>query len=246
MEKILEQYIFDKFEIKRVSNCIENFYEKNKEKLSLIYNDIKKENIVFIGLMGTIGSGKTTSQKIMNEIIFERKDYFCYNFNFSDLLKEFCYETFKENNFNYQSFYGSQRLKGYKNKKYYNLSGRALLQIIGTDIFRNLYDDEIWVKLSLARVYEGIIKMKDKKIVILCGDVRFMNEANAISQNGGYIIKIDRNFIINNSKMINYISNHVSEENVNKIEYDFIIDNNSNDINILNEKIKEVVKKMLD
>ena len=63
------------------------------------------------------------------------------------------------------------------------ISPRHMAQTLGTQWGRNLINEDLWVKLTLR-------KAEGKNVVIT--DVRFDNEAIAIKEAGGYIIKVHR------------------------------------------------------
>lgn len=64
---------------------------------------------------------------------------------------------------------------------------RKLLQWIGTEWGRNTYGDDVWVKAFLANL--DILEAVASCVVV--DDVRFPNEAEAIENIGGILIKID-------------------------------------------------------
>lgn len=100
---------------------------------------------------------------------------------------------------------------------------RRLMQVLGTDVVRNMIDESFWVK-SLARRLEGI-----EKAVI--SDVRFPDEAELIRERGGTIWKVERSGLTR--------LNHVSED-IELIKIDLIINNDSN-VSVLRKKIAELL-----
>jgi hypothetical protein len=67
------------------------------------------------------------------------------------------------------------------------LSGRELLEVIGTELFRQL-DPQFWIKLANRRISE--FRYCGIKVVI--SDVRFKNEAEMIRASGGTLIILAR------------------------------------------------------
>lgn len=65
---------------------------------------------------------------------------------------------------------------------------RELLQFIGTDVFRNNYDKNIWTDLGKA----AIQRWADRGVDVVITDIRFANEADIVQDLGGIIIRIDR------------------------------------------------------
>ena len=68
--------------------------------------------------------------------------------------------------------------------------GRRILQILGTDIGRNLIDKDIWVKKWVEQVE------KDNSVFeadfIIADDMRFQNEVDAIKGLGGCTLRVVR------------------------------------------------------
>jgi energy-coupling factor transporter ATP-binding protein EcfA2 len=70
-----------------------------------------------------------------------------------------------------------------------SLSGRECLEYLGTEVFRNNFDDQIWVKILERNCYAEISRGRN----IIVPDIRFSNEAEFIHKLGGNIITIYRN-----------------------------------------------------
>lgn len=68
------------------------------------------------------------------------------------------------------------------------LSPRYVLQYFGTDLFRDRWHPDIWVKI----VEMEIKKNRAKGIPIVIADCRFRNEIELIRANGGLIIHVHR------------------------------------------------------
>lgn len=67
-----------------------------------------------------------------------------------------------------------------------NLTPRMMMQRIGTDLFREHFNDNIWVKITEKKIIDN----SDKNIVIT--DCRFPNEIKMIRDCGGIIIHVYR------------------------------------------------------
>tara|TARA_Y100000389_G_scaffold109509_1_gene106564 strand:- start:2071 stop:2574 length:504 start_codon:yes stop_codon:yes gene_type:complete len=96
---------------------------------------------------------------------------------------------------------------------------RKFLQFIGTEWARNI-DENVWINIVLD---------KDIKGIGLLSDIRFLNEFNALKNNGWICIKVTRDNIDKN-RVGNGDNTHSSELSINDIkdeEWDFIINNNS-------------------
>lgn len=65
---------------------------------------------------------------------------------------------------------------------------RYMLQTLGTEWGREMIDPDLWVKVAMR----GAIDALERGYAVAFADVRFENEARAIRELGGIVIKIDR------------------------------------------------------
>ena len=109
---------------------------------------------------------------------------------------------------------------------------RTLMQYFGTNICRNLLDQDIWVKSTIDKARE----LADIYKICLIPDVRYVNEANAIRAlyPNGKVIRVIRDN--NNSS-----SNHSSE--IIDFNVDIIIENNKTKMQLF-YKVIEVYKSL--
>lgn len=128
-----------------------------------------------IGLVGAIGSGKSTVAKILEE------DKGFYRFSFSTPLKETCYHVYKHLGAEYRHFFGTQVDKAELIEALGGVSGRRILEVVGTNGFRAAYPDT-WVELAL--------RLSKRSPLVVFEDVRFPNEAEAIKSAGGELWKV--------------------------------------------------------
>lgn len=91
------------------------------------------------------------------------------------------------------------------------LTVREFLQKMGTDACRDNIHSNIWVNALMSDY------TPEKKWIIT--DTRFPNEAKAIKDAGGIMIRINRG-VHDTTKM------HISETALDDYEYDYVIDNN--------------------
>lgn len=130
---------------------------------------------------------------------------------------------------------------------------RLLMQLLGTECGRQILHPNCWVNATMS----GYIK---RPISIHCDaypnwiitDVRFPNEAKAVKDKGGIMIRINRNDYIfdDNGKRIiptkeyTNITNqqHESETALDDYIFDYVIDNDST-IEELAVKVKEILLK---
>jgi len=142
---------------------------------------------MLIGLLGRIGSGKgTVADELVNKYGFRQdsyayalKDMTAFLFNWDRSMLEG--DTIESRS-------SREQIDEWWSKKLGipEFTPRLALQLIGTDVFRNNFHQDIWVLSVIARYKEG------DNVVI--SDCRFPNEVQAIRQVGGRIIQVDRGF----------------------------------------------------
>lgn len=94
------------------------------------------------------------------------------------------------------------------------LTAREVMQVVGTDIFRNMYYN-VWVNATINKI------MRDGVELAIIADCRFPNEVESIKSAGGIVIKLNRN---------PYNSDHASETaldviNYNQSNFDLVLNN---------------------
>ena len=180
---------------------------------------------MLIGITGQKFSGKSTVAKMLSEILGypivsfadKLKDVTC---TLSGCTREQLEDyDFKENQL--VPIY-MQPYCGNADKPTF----RAFLQHFGSELMRNI-NDNIWIDSTLLNCGENAI----------ISDCRFPNEAKAIREKGGIIIKIVRDGVTSNDT-------HQSETQIDNIEYDYIIYNTSS-IEDLTMSVRQIVIVLL-
>jgi hypothetical protein len=85
---------------------------------------------------------------------------------------------------------------------------REVLQVLGTDIFRERVYEQVWAEAPFKQDWEGIN-------VVLLTDVRFPNEVAAVEERGGCVLRIDRSVTGLDS------DNHASETALDDFDFEF-------------------------
>lgn len=154
-------------------------------------------------------------------------------------------ETYKEKyRINWQTAYRTE------------LTPRLLLQIIGTNFFRNQLLENVWVNVTLADykpiswnndICEDIKDATPEATYpnIIITDVRFPNEVDAIKAKGGIIIRVESDYVyLNNSttyvKRRHNTIDHESETALDDYQFDVRI-NNNHDIDGLISNVMNVL-----
>jgi dephospho-CoA kinase len=99
---------------------------------------------------------------------------------------------------------------------------------------------DIWVNYLLEEI------KRDQSKPYIVTDVRQMNEYNALKQLGFYMVRVEANEEIRigrmrqNGEVVTGL-NHETERMVDHFDVDYVLDNNTNDPDILKKKVHEMV-----
>ena len=174
----------------------------------------KGKGMIIISITGGMGVGKTTAIDLIRS-----------EFNHAEVvpfakpLKTTAYEM------------------GWNGKK--DKKGRKLLQLLGTEVGRNLIDPDIWVKKwkrNVDLIIADRVEHGNSPALILCDDIRFNNEAKYVKDNFGYIIKLTSRHngrtVSSCKKVWNFFVHriigigHKSERGIDHSYVDFMVRNN--------------------
>ena len=181
--------------------------------------------MVLIGIIGKIGSGKTT---VTNHLVSK---YLFKEYAMALPLKNACKELFRLSD---EQLNGSLEQKEEPDPRWFGASPRKILQFVGTDLLRNQIDT---IMPGLGQdIFVNSFKLwyNEQRIGthVVVSDVRFQNETDIIRKLGGYLIKLER-------PDIDDTSDHSSETGVDNIlDYNMIIYNDSS--------IEDLLKKVDD
>lgn len=166
---------------------------------------------MIVGLSGYARSGKDEAAKVLVEeygftrIAFADKlrdfllavdpivgiDFFDHEtYRLSDIIKDFGWDGYKET-------VDADEIRG-------------LLQRLGTEAGRNVLWDSIWIDAA----FHGL----DPAGNYVVTDCRFPNEAEAVRERGGSVVRIDR-------RGVGPANGHASETSLDDYEFDYRIDN---------------------
>lgn len=158
---------------------------------------------MIIGISGKLKSGKDETARLIEMITFKP----FYRKKFADKLKGMIAVLLScdVNRLEDQNFKEAPLGYGWN-----GLTPRYLMQTLGTEWGRTIYDD-IWVQATMSTLHP------EKSYIIT--DVRFPNEAEAIKKVGGKVIRINRPSESNTG-------NHPSETALDNYQgFDYIITN---------------------
>ena len=195
----------------------------------------KDNRLIVVGITGLAGAGKDTAVAFLEKIgnVFQNYSFnapggfaespsanriraYFNGFGFDKLafaspLKAIAMAV----GFTYEQCYDPE-LKN-KPDPFWGISPRQFLQMCGTEMFRNVWRDDVWVEILRKKIREAHPKSCG---VIFITDVRFPNEAKMIKDEGGYIIRIKR-------AGHDEVMNHASENQIKDLPVDAEFVNNS-------------------
>jgi len=162
---------------------------------------------MLIGISGQKFHGKDTLADLLV------LHYHFHKISFADPIKLICKTLF---NFNHDQLYGNLKETI---DPIWNITPRSAFQFIGTDLFRN-HMNELIPGINQDFWIHCLLRNLNPELHYVIPDVRFPNEAQAIKDKGGFIIKIIRPSIISSDT-------HESETLLHSIPSDFTFINNS-------------------
>lgn len=108
---------------------------------------------------------------------------------------------------------------------------RRLMQIMGTEVGRNLFDPDLWVRLA-KRKLESTLSVGD----VVVTDVRFPNEARLIRGYGGVLVRLER-------PGFGPVNEHVSDRASERWTYDHHL-LNDRDVPALHQAMRDLVAQL--
>lgn len=181
-----------------------------------------------IGITGHIGSGKTTAA---HHLISNPNGNWIEK-SFADPLKEACKTLFL---FTDEQVYGTQAQKKTPDPRWFGCTPRKALQFVGTELLRDNLDK---IMPGLGKdVFVHHFKLwleSNTTSNIVIHDMRFLNEAKAIKELGGIVIRINRR----EADSIDHT--HPSEKEIDLIVADHYIANEQ-DVTYLTDEIDRIV-----
>lgn len=176
---------------------------------------------MIIGLSGYAQVGKDTAAQILVE------DYGYTRIGFADIIKKSAYVLDPIITLDGMRLAHAVDKYGWEAAKQVP-EVRRLLQVLGSEVGRDLIDPQIWVEVTMHAIHP------DDKIVI--SDVRFANEAEEIKWKKGQIWRITR---VDKSEPVNV---HKSETEMDKWNFDEYVPNNGT-IQDLKQEIAAIMGK---
>ena len=120
------------------------------------------------------------------------------------------------------------------------MTGRLLLQLVGTEIFRRNFKSTIWIDLVLRRIQKASeCVVHGRENIAIITDARFKNEFDAIKSAGGKMIRLFRH-------TDDVKDQHASEKEMDtipKLSFDYLIRKQDNvNIDDLTQMVGRIFK----
>lgn len=146
-------------------------------------------------------------------------------YSFADQLKWMCHELF---NIPYECLYGTNEQKnqpqehllwenmpgvissGMHNDPSGPMSAREFMQFLGTDVMRKMWEP-VWTTATLNKI------QREQPVISVIADVRFPNEARAVEDAGGIVVRLTREPFADDQ--------HISENALNDYPFKHYIEN---------------------
>lgn len=183
---------------------------------------------IIVGIIGKAGAGKDT----IGEFLIEH--YAFKNISLADRLKACVQVMFMVDDYTMHNRDAREKPL----KDFPEWSVRKLLQFVGTELFRNNFDQDIWVKLLKKQIRES------ESNLIVVTDVRFPNEIEGIMEMSNsedvevYFIKVFRDGKDGHDVGID---NHASEKY--DLDGDYIINNNGTILELY-DKVSRIINSI--
>jgi hypothetical protein len=163
---------------------------------------------MIIGLSGYARSGKDTIADILV------KEHGFVKLAFADPMREALRRInpfIEVNDIQHMPLDQALRVYSWEDLKQESPDIRGLMQRIGTEMGREMFGENIWVELAIKEAN------KYKKPIVM-SDTRFKNEAEAIRNSGGFVVRVER-------PGVEAANSHVSEHDLDGYEFDVTIQN---------------------
>jgi hypothetical protein len=195
-----------------------------------------------IGISGKIGSGKDTFAELLAEQLHGKVERHALADKLrliTEIISGIRMTTTHEANkpFCNEIRNYTQDQKNIVIKQFDKTIGETL-QLVGTDLFRDNYDTDIWVKSFFNEELDT--KLNNGKIIVI-PDVRFVNEADYILKEGGYLIRLEGDPMGVRENSLRDL-NHISETNLDDYtNFSKVIYNDKKDIKALKKVVNDLI-----
>ena len=141
--------------------------------------------MIIIGVGGIAKSGKDTFAAMLKDALVETgvPEHLILDYNFAEPVKHIARYVFNMSDEDVNTQEGKKAIS----KNGYGLTNREILQKVGTESFRDVFNHNIWVDVAERQIFN----LFPANAIVIISDVRFNNEAEWILTKGP-LIKIER------------------------------------------------------
>lgn len=129
---------------------------------------------------------------------------------------------------------GGFQYEPYMEPRIGQMTAREIMQIAGTDIFRNMFSQDIWVNATMRVIKESNVP------VALISDCRFPSEVNAILSQDGIVIRLTRQFDEDDTHLSETALDNYPFANTEEC---FLIDNHNQSIEWKNDQVESLLTR---
>jgi hypothetical protein len=158
--------------------------------------------LTVIGLTGRKQNGKSTLYKLIENNVDLENGPVIVRYSFAQPLKAICHLLFGGSA---DYWYGDLKEEVLHP---WNLTPRHIMQKVGTELFRNNFGEDFWIKTAKMHIERVTDFEKSRDVCIIIDDVRFDNEAQMVKELGGNVYEVIRG----NGPVI--LDNHASEQGI--------------------------------
>lgn len=183
------------------------------------------------GIVGPKRSGKdSVADVLVNNFFFQKNA-------FADFLKEGCGKMFM---LDHDQLYGDHKETV---DPRWNVTPRAILQVVGTDLFRNMLQEKLpdinlgEEKTLWCRAMRLFLEECSSLQSVVIPDVRFQDEADMIKRMGGVLIRVRR-------PGLGCKDQHMSEQEQANIQVDVTVENDG-ELSDLRHKVVHLLDNVL-
>jgi len=140
------------------------------------------KRIIYIGITGKARSGKDTLASHLHSTAKE------YDYGYERI-------SFAEPLYAIARIFGFDTISKTAKTDFHpvwNMTLRTFLQVVGTDLFRDCFDKDVWIKLAKMKIDSLIEAHTENVVVFAFPDLRFDNEAKLVRDLSGVVVKIER------------------------------------------------------
>jgi len=199
-------------------------------------------SLIIVGVAGRKRHGKDTVAEMLSE------HWGFHRIAYADPLKQIAMDLWS---LSHEQVFGDDTAKETIDPRW-GLSGRQIMQRIGTEVVRSVHA-ETWTRKAFDTIQRGCeggsvmlyspVTKQFERVEFepsfaqrwVLSDVRFPNEADAVKQHGGTIIKVVRPALLR----VGY-DEHSSEKSIDDIEEDHLIINDG-PLELLYSRVKGII-----